>query len=60
MIAIRLSASVRLPWEVVHPGGSQVGSRRGTLVGLGRLQRAQAAGGAVPVGRPAWGAFMIG
>ena len=28
MIATRLSASVRLPWEVVHPGGSQVGSRQ--------------------------------
>ena len=54
VVTLLLSARpADLPVEATHPA-------RHCLVGLGRLQRGQAAGGAGLVGRPTWGAFMIG
>jgi hypothetical protein len=53
VVTLMLSARpADLPVEVTHPA-------RDCLAGLGRLQRAQAAGGAGLVGRRRWGGFMI-
>jgi hypothetical protein len=53
---VTLMSSARpadLPVEATHPA-------RHCLAGPGRLQRVQAADAAGLVGRPTWGAFMIG